>query len=94
MISTKATRPGPHGAQVQLQSHRLGVGGRRGQGHLPLKVQLHSWFCLSPEQRGWTTKASPAAADGWALKTRSLLPLPYTRHFKPPISFYLGPLAP
>lgn len=51
---------------------QAGRGGWRGQGHLPVKVQLHSWFCLSPEQRGWATKASPAAADGWALKTRSL----------------------
>lgn len=61
-------------------------------------VQPHTWLCLSPELRGadtlQATKASPAAAEGRALKTRSLLPLPFTRRFKPPGSFYLGPLTP
>ena len=40
-------------------------------------VQPHTWLCLSPELRGadtlQATKASPAAAEGRALKTRSLL---------------------
>lgn len=72
--------------------------GGGGAGTPPVNnVQPHTWSCLSPEQRGpdtlQTTTASPAAAEGRALKTRSLLPLPFTRRFKPPGSFYLGPLT-